>query len=106
MGTITNLNSGVAGLQFKVVNTTIPATASGQTGVDLSPIFGAGFDYSRIRAVSAVATTGPLRVFPGGIGLPGHSYFLSVSNNFILVRTTTDSASILKIPVRVIIWHE
>jgi hypothetical protein len=108
MGTITNLNSGVVGFQVKVVNTTIPAMASSQTGVDLASVFGANFDLSRIRGVSAIATIGAgfLRVAPGGIGLPGHSYFLSISNTFLLVRTTTDSASILGIPVRVIIWYE
>lgn len=107
MGTITNLNPGVAGLQFKVVSATIPTTASNQVGVDLAPVFPVGFDFSRIRAVSAIAIpVGPLRVFPGGIGLPGHSYFLSLSNTFVIIRTTTDSASILGIPVRIIIWHE
>ncbi|MCC3405176.1 MAG: hypothetical protein JGK17_06190 [Microcoleus sp. PH2017_10_PVI_O_A] len=110
MGTLTNLNSGVAGLQFKVVNTTVPAAASNLVSVDLNPVFGAGFDFSRIRAVSAIATltsgSNSLRFPPGGIGLAGYSYFLSLSNNFVVIRTTTDSGLVLGLPARVIIWHE
>jgi hypothetical protein len=95
----------VHGTRTAFLSLVIPNTINGSSSLPLGAI-----NPDKIVKIDGmvVVTSGTNKALvpAGGTGVAGNSYFLSVSNGFIICRTTSDSASILGQTVKVTIWYQ
>jgi hypothetical protein len=93
------------GVRTALLGMTTPARLN-----DLSFVSIGAINPDKILGITGVVVitsgTNKAVVFPGGGGGVQQTYHLSVSNGLVVCRTTSDSTSVLGLPVKVTIWYQ